>query len=514
MTRARRPAPPGTPASADAGVGPAPAGSPLVLVIGATGYIGRLLVPRLLAQGYRVRALVRSVERAGAVLPAACERHGGDVLRPETLPAAMQGVEAVVYLVHSMADAHHDFEACDRAGASHVGQAAARAGVQRIVYLGGLGDPRRPLSRHLRSRQEVGLILAASGVPTTELRAGPIVGAGSASFEILRTLVERLPVMVQPRWVATRCQPIAVDDVLAYLLAALAEPRSAGQVLEIGGPDVLTYGEMMRQVGDLLRLRRATVGVPFLSPGLSSYWIDAVIGLPASLARPLVEGASAEMIVRDRLAEQLLPVRPVAFDVAARRALAEPRPGPTEPALAWLLRLPRRLGGIVRDAFAPTEHRETVTVAAGVPSDSVYQAVSRIGGANGWYAYSWAWQLRGWIDRLVGGPGLTPRARRDADPGVGDEIDFWTVLEAERPRRLRLRARMRLPGRAELAWEIVPTNRTSVLIQTARFVPSGGWGHAYWYVLLPLHAAIFRAMARAIVGRARRYARADGAART
>jgi len=485
---------------------------PLVLVVGATGYIGQRLVPRLLASGYRVRALVRSVDRARLVLPPACELHTGDVLAAETLPEALRGVQAIVYLVHTMTDADHEFEARDRVGANNVGRLAAEAGVRRIVYLGGLGDPRTKLSRHLRSRQEVGTVLASHGVLTTELRAGPIIGAGSASFEILRTLVERLLVMVHPRWVATRCQPIAVDDVLAYLLAALAEPLSAGRILEIGGPDVLTYGEMMRRVGDLLHLRRFTIGVPLLSPRLSSYWIDVVTSMPASLARPLVEGLSSEVIVRDPLAQELLPLPLTSFDVAARRALAEPRPEPAEPALAWLRRVPRRLGGIVHDALIPPAFRDTVTVVADVPPDSVFQSLSRIGGANGWYAYDWAWQLRGWLDRIVGGPGLMRRVRRNADPRPGDRVDFWTVLEAERPRRLRLRALMRLPGQAELEWEIAPVNGSSVLIQTARFVPDGARGRAYWYALLPLHGLIFTAMARAIVERARRHARLHGRA--
>lgn len=483
---------------------------PLILVVGATGYLGQRLVPRLLASRYRVRALVRSVDRARAVLPSSCELYPGDVLAAETLPEALRGVAAMVYLVHTMTDADHDFEASDRSGANNVGRLAAEAGVRRIIYLGGLGDPRTKLSRHLRSRQEVGTILASHGVPTTELRAGPIIGAGSASFEILRTLVERLPVMAHPRWVATRCQPIAVDDVLAYVLAALAEPRSAGRVLEIGGPDVLTYGEMMRHVSGLLHLRRFTISVPLLSPRLSSYWIDVVTSMPASLARPLVEGLSSEMIVRDPLAQELLPLPLSSFDIAARRALAEPRPEPAEPALAWLRRIPLRLGRIVHDALIPPVYRDTVTVVADVPPDSVFQALSQIGGANGWYAYNWAWQLRGWLDRIVGGPGLSRRVRRTGDPRPGDRVDFWTVLEAERPRRLLLRAQMRLPGQAELAWEIAPANGSSVLIQTARFVPNGAWGRAYWYALLPLHGLIFTAMARAIIERARRHASLHG----
>lgn len=270
-----------------------------VAVLGATGYVGRLLVERLLAAGYRVRAVARDRARAAAVLPSGCEIAAGDVMDAASLRDALDGATMAFYLVHAMGGDEFDFEERDRRGAHNVARVAAPAGLRRIVYLGGLGRAGRGLSRHLRSRQEVGAILRSSGVPTTELRAGVIVGAGSASFEMVRELVERLPWMLCPRWVATRCQPIAVDDVLAYLMGCLRAPATAGRVLEIGGPEVLSYEQMMLRLAGRAGLRPRLTRVPVLTPRLSSYWVDVVTSVPAGLARPLIEGLGCDLVVRD-----------------------------------------------------------------------------------------------------------------------------------------------------------------------------------------------------------------------
>lgn len=482
-----------------------------ILVAGATGYIGRQLVPRLLAAGHGVRVLARDPRRARERLPAAVEIVAGDVLAPETLAPAMAGIEVAYYLVHSMEAGDFSFEERDRTAARAFGQEAKRAGVGRIVYLGGLGDPRGDLSAHLRSRQEVGAVLAAAGVPVTEFRAGVILGAGSASFEMLRELTERLPFMICPRWVTSPVQPIAAADVLGYLIGCLDVPSTSGQVLEIGGPEVLTYQEMMERFARLRRLRRTIVRVPVLTPRLSSYWVDLVTSVPAAVARPLVEGLRSAVVVRDATVRELMPLPLTPFDAAVRSALAEARPGVQEPPWRWLGRIPRRLMSIVKDRVWPSVLTERRVQPVDAPPAAVYGELARLGGPNGWYYLNWSWRLRGAIDLRLGGPGLDRHTPLPPTIDVGTQRDFWRVLEAEPGRRLRLRALMRVPGEAELEWTIAPRPRGgSRLYQTARFRPRGPAGRLYWYGLLPAHLLIFRGLARAI---ARRAALAAGTAR-
>jgi uncharacterized protein YbjT (DUF2867 family) len=477
-----------------------------ILVAGATGYIGRRLVPGLLAAGYHVRALVRDPARAAGQLPPDCALVPGDVLEPHTLAAALAGVEVAYYLVHLMGSGEFAFEERDRAAATSFATAARAAGVRRIIYLGGLGQGDGLLSSHLRSRQEVGALLARGGVPTTELRAAIIVGAGSASFQMMRDLVERLPVMVCPRWVTTRCQPIAIDDVIAYLIGCLDAPAAAGRVLEIGGPEVLSYQAMMRRLARILGLRRWIVRVPVLTPRLSSYWVHLVTSVPTDVARPLIEGLRSEVVVRDPAADTLLPVQRTPFATAVRRALAEQRERPTETAGEWLQRLPGRLGQLLRDWLAPPVLRDQRVLGCSAPPTVLFATTSAIGGRAGWYAFDWAWQMRGVIDRLVGGPGLDPTAPRALVPG--GRLDFWRVLEVDPPLRLRLQALMKLPGRAELEFVVLSRANGSALVQTARFAPRGPAGYLYWYGLYPIHGLIFRGMAAAIVRRAERAAAA------
>lgn len=473
-----------------------------VLVAGASGYIGRQLVPCLLAAGHEVRALARRPERAAAVLPPAVKIVRGDVLDAETLGPAMAGIDAAYYLVHSMEGGEFSFEEEDRRAAHLFGRAAQAADVGRIVYLGGLGDDRGQLSPHLRSRQEVGRILAASGVPVTEFRAGLIVGAGGASFEMLRELTERLPVMVCPRWVTTPTQPIALADVLAYLVRCLDVEETAGRVIEIGGPNVMTYEAMMRRFARILGRRLWLLRVPVLTPRLSSYWVDIVTSVPAAIARPLIEGLSSPLTVRDPRPAALLSVQVTSFERAVRRALAEERPEARERPWAWLRRLPAHLFAVVRERLWPAVLTDRQVIRSPAPPDSVYTSFTTIGGPNGWYYLDAAWRLRGLLDRLVGGPGLDRRTPLPEQLAAGDRRDFWHVLEVEPRQRLRLRAMMRVPGAAELEWTVQPLGSGSALYQTARFRPRGVLGRAYWFGLYPLHDLVFRGMARAVAQRA------------
>lgn len=356
-----------------------------ILVAGATGYIGRQLVPRLLAAGHMVRALARDPRRARGHLPVSVVIVAGDVLVPATLAPALAGVEVAYYLVHSMEAGDFSFEERDRAAARTFGQAAQAAGVGRIIYLGGLGDPRSDLSAHLRSRQEVGAVLADAGVPVTEFRAGIIIGAGSASFEMLRELTERLPFMLCPRWVTSPIQPIAVADVLSYLVACLAVPTTSDRVLEIGGPEVLTYQAMMERFARLRGLRRFILRVPVLTPRLSSYWVDLVTSIPAAVARPLVEGLRSAVVVRDPAVRALLPLPLTPFDAAVRAALADTRPDFKEPPLLWLRRLPPRLLVIAKDRAWPEVLTDRRVQSSTAPPAALYGELARVGGANGWY---------------------------------------------------------------------------------------------------------------------------------
>jgi uncharacterized protein YbjT (DUF2867 family) len=478
---------------------PAPSGAGLVLVTGATGYVGGRLVPRLLADGRRVRCLVRDPERIqGRDWATRVQVARGDVLRGDGVAAALAGVEVAYYLVHSMAGGP-GFHERDVTAARAFGRAAADAGVRRLVYLGGLGDPDADLSRHLRSRQESGEALRDGGVPVTEFRAAVVVGAGSVSFEMIRYLTERLPVMVCPRWVYTRVQPIAVDDLLDYLAAAPGTPDSAGRIVEIGGEDVLTYGDMMRGYAHERGLHRHLQPVPVLTPLLSSYWVHLVTPVPSAMARPLIEGLRNETVVRDDAAARLFPqVRPMSYAAGVRRAVANLHTGAVETSWADAL---ASSGAAASSVMLSTEdgmivERRRRYVAA--PPSRVFAACCALGGRRGYGVYAWAWRVRGAVDRLAGGVGLR-RGRRDPrELRVGDALDFWRVEALEAPRLLRLRAEMKMPGSAWLQFETVPDGAGTQLVQTAYFAPRGLGGLAYWYGLYPVHGRIFSGMIAAL----------------
>jgi uncharacterized protein YbjT (DUF2867 family) len=469
--------------------------APLVAVTGATGYVGGRLVPRLLEAGYRVRVVVRDASRLGRrPWLDQVEVAEADVLRPETLEPALQGAMAAYYLIHSMrgGEAFHER---DHQAALDFGQAAKRAGVERIVYLGGLGDPDSDLSQHLRSRQVTGAMLAQAGVPVTEFRAAIVVGAGSLSFELIRALTERLPAMICPRWVYTRVQPIAIDDVLAYLVAALETPASAGQVIEIGGQDVTTYGGMMLGYATARGLRRFLIPVPVLTPRLSSYWVHLVTPIPSDIAQPLIEGLRNEVIVRDNSAQRLFPsIRPMSYPAALQAALANLKHGEVD--TSWMDSLASSQGDLPPVILANRDgmilERRQRHVAA--PPPFVFAAFTSLGGARRWPALDWAWRLRGAMDRLAGGVGMRRGRRHPQELRVGDALDFWRVEAVEPDRMLRLRAEMKVPGGAWLQFEVEPEGQGSALVQTALFAPRGLFGLIYWYALYPFHSLIFSRM--------------------
>lgn len=481
-----------------------------ILVVGAGGYIGGRLVPLLRQAGHELVLLARDVRPLVDRFPGAAVLRG-DLLEPDSLPAALEGVDLAYYLAHSMGPSRHGsgterqegFAERDLRAAAAFGAAAAAAGVGRIVYLGGLGDDRDPgLSHHLASRHATGAELARHGVPVTELRAAIVIGSGSASFEILRHLTERLPVMITPRWVATRCQPIAVRDVLDYLVAAADHPEVTGLV-EIGCPDVVSYGDMMLMYARQRGLRRWMIPVPVLTPRLSSYWVNLVSPVPGSIAGPLIEGLRNEVVVRDPGPAARLGHTPLSLEDALARAIDRTDRHAVES--TWFDAYARA----DRDSLPPSHSREGMivdrrTVDVDAPSDRVFAEVERLGGQAGWPYANLLWRIRGVADRVVGGVGMR-LGRRDPDHlRVGDAVDFWRVEELRAPGLLRLRAEMRLPGRAWLQYEVEPTpdGRACRLVQSAFFEPRGVWGLLYWYGLSPIHPAIFRGMARTLAARA------------
>ena len=480
------------------------------LVTGATGYVGGRLVPQLLAEGHRVRVLARHPERLrdrpwfGEV-----EVIQGDAQDAAALAKAMAGADVAYYLLHSIQEGP-DLETSERRMARTFAAAAAGSGLQLIVYLGGLAPdiPISEMSPHMRSRVEVGEALRASGVPTVEFRAAVIIGSGSASFEMLRYLTERLPAMITPRWVRQRTQPIAIRDVLRYLVAAASLPHGLSRTFEIGGPEVLTYQEMMHRYAAVAGLRpRVILPINLLTPGLSSHWVNVVTPVPRAIARPLVESLRHPSVCGEHDVAEWIPDPPeglVTFDQSVALALGRIRdarvdtrwsgasvPGaPSDP----LPSDPTWSGGSMYE-----DVREARTDA---PPEQVWAAVERIGGEHGYYSADLLWGVRGFLDRLIGGVGLR-RGRRDPDVlAVGEAVDFWRVEERLPPRLLRLRAEMRNPGLAWLEFAITPDGTGSRLRQRAVFLPRGLAGHAYWWSVAPFHAFVFPVMARGIVTQA------------
>jgi uncharacterized protein YbjT (DUF2867 family) len=424
----------------------------------------------------------------------------GDLFDPASLDRALAGIDVAYYLVHSMG-AHGDYREKDRVAARNFGDAAQRAGVRRIVYLGGLVTGDEALSKHLQSRIETGDVLRESGVPVVEFRASVVVGSGSLSFELIRALVERLPVMICPRWVSTLAQPIGIDDLLAYLVAALHLTDTGSRTFEIGGADQASYGDLMREYARQRGLTRVMISVPLLTPHLSSLWLGLVTPVYARVGRELIGGLKNRSVVTDPAALSEFPIRPVGLrDAVARAIRYEDR------AFALTRWSDARSSGGELPLPADTQFGSRLVDArkmpVGVGPDQAFAPIARIGGERGWYYGTWLWRIRGAIDLLMGGVGMR-RGRRDPNTmAVGDTLDFWRVEAYEPGRRVRLAAEMKLPGRAWLEFEVAPAAGGAVVHQTAVFEPIGLSGLLYWYLLLPVHGVIFGGMLRAIVRRA------------
>ncbi len=473
-----------------------------VLVTGATGYVGGRLAPRLVDRGYRVRCLARSAAKLHARTWANAVGDGfevveGDVADEARVADAMRGCDAAYYLVHSMDAAGSHYRQRDLELAEVFGRAAKREGVARVIYLGGLGETGEGLSEHLTSRREVERALGKAGVPVTVLRAAMIIGSGSASFEILRYLVERLPIMITPRWVSTESQPIAISDVLHYLLAVLEDPATTGTTLDIGGPDVWSYAEVMREMASAMALKpRVVIPVPVLTPRLSSLWIHLVTPLRASVARPLAEGLRNRVVCRNDEAQRLLPHKCLTIREAMDAALANVHSGEVE--TAWsdagvMPGDPTWAGGTVF-----IDRRQLLTPAT---ASAAWQVLTQLGGDRGYYAATWLWRLRGALDRLVGGPSLSRGRRSATELRLGDALDFWRVTAIVPMRLLELTAEMKLPGVATLSIELEPNGGSAdstSLILTAKFRPRGLLGIAYWYSVLPLHDLVFSGMLKGL----------------
>jgi uncharacterized protein YbjT (DUF2867 family) len=470
-----------------------------VLVSGATGYIGGRLVPRLLERGVQVRCLTRDPARLNlAPWRDRVEVVAADALDAATLPQALEGCDAAYYLIHTMEDAAGDYVDRDRQAAINFRDAANAAGLSRIVYLGGLGDDDGLLSAHLESRHEVGRILASGVTPVTELRAAVIIGSGSVSFEMLRHLTEVLPILFRPRWSRTRCQPIGVRNVLEILIATLGETEGGNRLYDIGGPDVLTYQEMMSAYAEVAGLgRRVVVPFPLFNHRLAHLVIGLITPLDLATVRPLVESLRTDVVVNRASPPGFDP--PLLFDYRTSVRLALTRiseknvetrwsDAVTQPALP-LPGDPRWSG-----AAMMVDKRESESAAS---PDDLFWAVTRIGGDVGYYSMNWAWRVRGWLDSLVGGVGLRRGRRHPEDLRSGEALDFFRVVEVDPERHsLTLQAEMKVPGSAWLGWKVDPAGDGSRLIQSAMFVPRGLLGRLYWWVLLPFHAPIWRRMVK------------------
>ena len=484
--------------------------TPPVLITGSTGYVGGRLIPRLIEAGHRVRAMGRSLsklrDRPWAGHPAV-ELVQGDVLDAPSLSTAVSGCRAAYYLVHSMNPTVKDFARADRQGAFNMARAAAEAGLSRLIYLGGLAPLDQSLSPHLRSRSEVGDILASGPVPVTYLRAAMILGSGSASFEILRYLVERLPIMITPRWVRSRVQPICIRNVLTYLAGCLDVPETIGQTFDIGGPEILTYQELFQIYAREAGLRkRMIIPVPVLSPKLSSYWIHFVTPVHASIAQPLAEGLRHSVICRENRIRDLIPDTLLDCRQAIRRAIEKDQQRIVE--TCWTDAGTVRPPEWIHQGDAPyaggTIFNSTWRARIQADPEELWEQIIRIGGDTGWYFADALWRFRGAIDKLFGGVSLKRGRRHPTHLQVGDALDFWRVLEIRRPHTLVLAADMKAPGEALLELNLTPAPNGTDIELRAEFLPKGLPGLLYWYALLPVHRSIFSGILRRMARTANR----------
>jgi uncharacterized protein YbjT (DUF2867 family) len=466
-----------------------------ILVTGATGYVGGKLAKALTGYPCRLRCLARHPEKLASSILGTAEVVQGDVLNPESLAAAMEDVDTAFYLIHSMTGGG-DFVERDRRAANHFVKAAKTAGVKRIIYLGGLGDEEN-LSPHLASRQEVGQILANSGILTIEFRASIIIGVGSISFEMIRTLVEKLPVMVTPRWVQTEAQPISIEDVIDYLLEAIELRIEKSKIFEIGGPKRISYMGLMKEYASQRHLHRLMIPVPVLTPYLSSLWLRFVTPLYFRIGRSLIEGIRNPTVVNDSAALTCFSVKPQAISEAICNSLKAEEDefnhfrasGLHSKATKSIQKYTCWQGWRIIESYAMSVLSSP---------DKLFESIERIGGQTGWYYADWLWRLRGWIDFVVGGVGMRRTQRDPKHLKIGDRVDFWRVEAIELKRLLRLRAEMKLPGQAWLQFEVETAKDKTILYQTAVFKPHGLAGLIYWYASYPFHWFIFKGMINAV----------------
>lgn len=472
-----------------------------ILITGATGYIGRRLKARLLDKsGYRLRLLVRNKNKVRPSVRNKVEIVEGDTFNKEALNTALRDIDVAYYLIHSMGSSK-DYQELDRISAENFREAAIRAGIKRIIYLGGLGV-KATASKHLLSRIETGEILSAKPeeIQTIWFRAGVIIGSGSASFEIIRNLVQKLPIMVTPKWVNTMTQPIAVDDVLSYLAAAADKDFPRNTIVDIGTTP-MTFREMILEAAKVMGLSRLMIPVPVLSPRLSSFWLILFTPIPYKLAAALVEGLKSETVVLTNHAPRFFSeIRPMSYQEAVQKALEEMEKNEI------LSRWCDSSGGAVCDIKDQDDTASAILRDCreypldGASPESVFAAACSLGGEKGWFHYHFLWQLRGLIDKLLGGYGLNRGRRVRSRLRVGDSLDFWKVVEIKENKRLLLLAQMKVPGKAWLEYDIQPDK----IVQTAHFLPKGVWGRLYWYSVLPLHHLVFPNLAKQIVLQARK----------
>jgi uncharacterized protein YbjT (DUF2867 family) len=472
-----------------------------ILLTGATGYVGGRLLSRLAEDGYRIRCLVRQPDFLRQRLPAGADVVAGNALDRESLMQAMRGMDVAYYLIHSMASGDK-FADLDRKAAENFAAAAEKSGLKRIIYLGGLAAENEKLADHMRSRQEVGALLRQGAVPVIEFRASVVIGSGSLSYEMIRSLVDKLPIMVTPRWVSVKAQPIAIEDLLSYLRQAVEIEVEGDQVYEIGGSEQLSYRDLMLTYAKARGLKRRMLPVPFLSPWLSSLWLGLVSPLYARVGRKLIDSIRHASVVNQPLPEGLFSVSVMSADKAIRLALHNEELAFAE--TRWFDAISSRRGqvetlGLMRHHSRLLDN-SYIDVAADGPT--VFHVISQIGGKNGWYAWNFLWQIRGFMDLLIGGVGMRRGRPQQRQLRPGDALDFWRVENFEEGNRLRLVAEMIVPGRAWLEFEVVALANGSQIRQTAIFYPNGLIGHLYWYAIYPLHALVFRDMLRGIARRA------------
>ena len=479
----------------------------LILVTGATGYVGGRLVPKLLDAGYRVRCLVRDPSRLeGRSWLSKVEVVQGDALYPDQIAAAMQNVSIAYYLMHGMQGSKTNAER-DLQVARNFTYAAEEAGIERIIYFGELVDPTADLSPYLRARHETGYLLRYSKVPVTEIRAGMIIGSGSALFEMIRYLTEREPLLICPAWFSSQAQPIAIRDVLAYLVAVLNSPDSIGRVIEVGGPTRLTYADMLLEYAKERSLKRVLIHTPFFAPRLSAYWVHMVTPIHWRVVAPLIEGLRSNLIVRDDAARKLFPkIQPIDFQTATHLALGRVQRDNVE--TSWSDALVTALGDVKPYEFTVEEGLfiERRQVVLDIDTETVFRSYTGIGGERGWLYMDWSWAMRGWMDKAIGGVGLRRGRRHPDEIHTGEALDFWRVETVEKNTQIRLRAEMKVPGKAWLQFDSTPVpedKKKTVFTVTAYFEPHGFFGFLYWYAMWPFHKFIFDGLTRGLASRAR-----------